>query len=203
MSDVQITAGRLTVGLWRTDDPITPSDGYGGWEVIDRPNRAGLTDWKGRNPFSLTVPGLLYQGGDSVEPDRRALDQLATGSPPEIVAITGRALPIPQVCTGRWVIEDVQWGEEVRRGTDGSLTRKHVTVVLREHVADTLLRKSTKSSRIGGHQVIRHYRVKEKDTLESIAARELGSATRWVDIAALNGLRSSGQLKPRMLLRLP
>lgn len=203
MTDVQITAGRLTVGLWRTDDPITPAEGYGGWDVIDRPNRPGLTDWTGRDPFALTVPGLLYDAGRSVEPLRRALEQLATGTPPEIVTITGRALPIPRVVSGRWVIDDIEWGPEQRRGSDGSLTLKHATVRLREHVADSLLRSSTRSSRIGGRQVIRHYRVKERDTLQSIAARELGSSTRWVDIAALNGLRSSGQLKPRMLLRLP
>ncbi len=203
MSDVQIIAGKVSVGLWLTDDPIVPSEGYGGWQVVDRPNRPGLTDWTGRNPFQLTVPALLYDGGRSVEPDRRALEQLATGSPPEIVTLKGRALPVPSVCSGKWVIEDLQWSDERRRGGDRSLTRKHVTVVLREYVADTLLRKSTRSSRIGGHQVIRHYRVKKKDTLMSIAARELGSSTRWVDLATLNGLRSSGQLKTGMLLRLP
>lgn len=203
MSDGTIFAGGVTINYWRTNDPIIPSGGYGGWQIVQRPLKPSLTNWTGRDPFGLSMPIMLYNGGDSVEPERRALEQLATGTPPEIVDLQGQALPVPAQASGKWVINDLVWGEEVRRKSDFSLTRKLVTVTLLEHITDTILRTSSASTRVNGHQVIRHYRVKAGDTLQKIAGRELGDAKRWTDLATLNGLRSSGQLKTGMLLRLP
>lgn len=49
----------------------------------------------------------------------------------------------------------------------------------------------------------RAVRVREGDTLEKIARRELGAGGRWREIAALNGIEDPRQLRVGQLLQLP
>jgi nucleoid-associated protein YgaU len=200
-----VIAGSVTVGGWLTDEPPIVSGGYGGFQPHPRPLKTALTQWEGRDPFQLTVPLLLDVGGDAVSPAIRALDQLAVhdkNTPAETVKVTG-AIHIPEQAGEDWVINDLAWGAVLRRASDTVIIRQHVTVTLLEHITDTLLAASTLSARHGNRIRIRHYRVHKGDTLQSIAARQLGDPKRWADIAALNGLRSSGQLRPGRLIRLP
>jgi hypothetical protein len=154
---------------------------------------------------------VLSRGGASVEPDRRAIDTLATGTDnkrPTAVEISGQALPIPPGA-GRegWFIEEPDWsGPEKRRSSDKGLIRKEVTLILLEKISGDTVRPPALTTRVAGRTVVTHYRVKQADLktgLPGIAARELGDHDRWVDIATLNGLRSSGQLKVGMMLKLP
>jgi nucleoid-associated protein YgaU len=46
------------------------------------------------------------------------------------------------------------------------------------------------------------YTVKDGDTLTSIAARELGDVTKWVKIAALNGIRDPRALTVGQVIQL-
>lgn len=47
------------------------------------------------------------------------------------------------------------------------------------------------------------YQVEPGDTLYAIAAKELGSGTRWKELAALNGLTDGSGIRPGQILRLP
>lgn len=204
MSDYTIRGPDRVVHGWKTDQDAVPSGGYGGFQVTPRPKKAALTVWQGRDPFTLTIPMLLHRHGNSIEDEIHDLGVLSSGTsrgaPPQ-VNVQG-AILVPTHAGRDWTIEDLQWGA-ARRRRNGTITRQEVTVVLQEFVDDTSLPTSTEDTLRNGRTIIRHYRVKHGDTLLSIAARELGDAKRWTDIAVLNGLRSSGQLKPGRLIRLP
>lgn len=199
--------GRLPrqVAGWFTDEPPAPTSGYGGWRSDRRPRKSALTVWDGRAPFELPITMLLYHHGNSVMGSIKTLGNLATGhqASPPTVRVTG-ALMVPDTPSDEWVIQDIGWGKAIRR-KDAAITSQVVTVTLLEHVDDKLLAASTLRDRQGRKTVIRHYKVKKGDTLRSIAARQLGDAKRWADIAGLNGLRSDGQLKKRIgkLITLP
>jgi hypothetical protein len=211
MADVAISAPelKLVVHAWRTDQPILPSQGYGGHPIGARPKRKALTVYQGRQPFMLTCPLLLHRAGESVEADRLALEQMAAReedvAPPHIT-ISGKNLPVPPAVTDDWWMEDLQWGsspeEEHRREGDWALIRRNVTVVLLERVDD-----ETIGSQPSGPRVIsrkpqpsgRHYRVKPGDTWASISVQEFGTTGRAKEIAEVNGLRpSNGALKAKV-----
>lgn len=215
--DIEISNGHQTAFGWRTSDPIIPSQGYGGHPIAARPKRKALTVYEGRQPFILTIPMLLYRGGKGVEIDRRALETMATtvgvsteNHPLPVEISTNFPLPVPPPLgeNVQWWIEDLTWGEEVRNPPDapsdpGHLTRKNVTVMLLERIDDVLLgsKGPTKTVKTNRSRV---YRVKKPpDTLASIAAHQLGSASRWEELAKLNHIRSNGQLKNGMILHLP
>lgn len=209
--DVIVICGKpaRAFGGWYTDESPSISGGYGGYQSTLRPKRAPLTDWQGRDLFILTVPLILSRGGKSIHDDRAALDALATGTrhnPPPPVKVFG--VPEPVGASGSWVIQDPGWGDLLRR-SDGALYRQFVTLTLLEYIDETLLQASTQDSRVNGHVVVEHYTVTKHDlslkssALQHIAAKTLGDGTRWPDIAVLNNLRSSGQLKLGQLLKLP
>jgi len=200
VSDLTITTAdseKRRVHGWLVDDPPTLSGGYGGFRVADRPRKSSLTIWQGRQPFQLTVPMLLSDRGSSIRDEIHNLDVISSGTSkgaPPYVKVDG-AVPVPVHAGELWVIQDVQWGAIVRR-RDRVVIRQDVTVTLLEYVSDATLEASTESSRTpGGKTIIRRYTVKKGDTLGSIAARQLGDQKRWVDVAAVNGFRSSNDLK--------
>lgn len=126
------------------DDAL--SGGLGGWEVVDRPGRRGAAEWVKVDPWRLAVP-LLTTGFDvrpgvnvSVEPKLLALMRLAWkvpgGSQPPIITAAGPIrVPRPDM---RWVVEDIEWGEQVRR-SDGQRIQQAMTVKLLEHVSAEVL----------------------------------------------------------------
>jgi nucleoid-associated protein YgaU len=161
----------------------------------------------------MAVPLLLdlgYKGGQlaSVEHYRVLLDAMATSvanqKPPAVKIKSNKGvLPVPAGIRSDadWWIEDLAWGEETRRGSDGELGRKEVVVTLLERVDDPLFR--AKQSGKASTKRSRNYTVRKGDTLHSIASKLFGDASLWKELADLNHLRSSGQLKVGMTLHLP
>lgn len=205
--DLELTAHGLSpVTCWRTG-AIVPSLGYGGHPIGARPKKKALTVWEGRQPFQMEVPVILDLGGELVEGLRATLDRMAISvngqqpPPVKIVSNKGR-LPIPADIseTADWWIEDLKWGEELRRASDGELVRQEVTVTLLERIDDALLRTTPKT--VSTHRS-RSYTVKSGDTLHTIAARLFGDASLWRELGQLNHIRSDGQLKAGMVLHLP
>lgn len=203
MSDYSLRAGNRIVRGCRTDEEPVFSGGYGGYEAVARPKKPDLTVYTGRRSFQLTLPMLLdgFIDRRSVEDDIHDLNLLATGTvgqgPPPV---TVDGVRFPARAGDTWAINDVIWGDAERRHDEVRI-RQQVTVTLIEVTTDKQLRESTLSAINRGQPV--HYRVKHGDTLLTIAAKQLGDAKRWPDIAALNNLRSTGQLKVGMQLRLP
>jgi LysM repeat protein len=199
-----------------------PSEGYGGWTTVTRPKRPGVVIWEGRKPFRLSLDIILdeFIGGGSVEPQCNKLETLSLpirkGEEPPIVKVTGDAIP-----TGpgtNWVINDVAWGDALRRA-DGKRTRQLATLDLYEHTQTSRIRDEKASSKARGKassarkkkqsvkgKATSHpstYTVKSGDTISTIAARKLGSAARWHEIADLNNIRDSKSIRVGQVLKLP
>jgi hypothetical protein len=119
----------------------TVTGGYGGWQEVERPGRVALAHWKGASPLRLTLD-LLFDGfdaGKSVEPALRDLERMTrrhanrASSP---VLHVGGAVPHGN---WSWVIEDIDWGDALRRSSDGHRVRQAVGVRLMQWVVDDLV----------------------------------------------------------------
>jgi LysM repeat protein len=209
--DYIITGGGFEAKGVKPTNPALPSLGYGGHPIGARPKRKALTVYQGRQPFTLEVPMVLWNSGNSVEPDREALDNMATTeaelltqAPPVVQIEAIYPLPIPPALgtqkTAKWWIEDLKWGEEFREPPEdgGFLTWKEVTVSFLEWSPDFLLDQYTitNSTRIGKYRVR-----KPPDTLKSIASKFNTSVEVLKNLNTK--LRSDGSLKDGMTISVP
>jgi len=168
----------------------------------------------------------------TIERQLAQLERLATptasdGSPPRIrFVVRGGAVPHQ----GRvWVIDTLTWGDATMN-QNGNRTRQQVTLSLLEHVADVRVQELSPAKRhkakvkavktkpgaankrvvAGRGRSASATRARtgdsdfgQGDDLLSIAARELGDADRWIEIAQLNGLRDPRAISPGQVIRLP
>lgn len=166
--------------------------------------------------ISFTLVLDRWEDRESVEPDIRTLKQMGQPRapqkpPPELELDYG---PIGGGGV-TWVIDSLEWGAEHR---NQALQRiyQEVSVTLREYVeADVTLTPTEKhkakkggrdrdgKGKSSGGATNRIYVVKAGDTLATIAAAKLGRASRWREIAKLNGLRDPNHLKVGQRLKLP
>ena len=217
----------LQVRALRGNTPPVPAGGFGGWQLVARPRRKALTRWKGINPFQQTL-SLIFDGFDtdtSVEDSCLTLERMAqppaARTDPPLIKIVG-AVPHPELV---YVIGDgnggdgLAWDASPIYSPSGYRVRQEVVITLLEYVPDDRIaglpaasrarqQASSDSARAaaaaGGHPTRSHtYTVKGGDTLTSIAARELGSATRWTEIGQLNGLADPYHLTVGQQLRMP
>jgi hypothetical protein len=157
-----------------------------------------------------------------------ALPTAADGSPPRVRFVArGGAVPHQNRV---WVVDTLAWGDALMNRA-GDRTRQQVTLSMLEWIADVRVSEKATSTQIRRQQaraktkpgaaskriVAGHGRPKAggkgrtaTDTtfgagedLLSIAARELGDADRWIEIAQLNGLRDPRAIAPGQVLRLP
>lgn len=205
----------------------TPTAGYGGWQAIARPRRRSLTEWNGNEPLQLDIPILFdafaEDDGVKIEHDIRQLEKMAgldldVTEPPLVQFDSGGAVQhdVHDASQVAWVIRDITWGNATRN-IYGNRTRQAVTVHAMEYVEDQVLRNDSPATRRrsqsqrnrsqrgrrskGARQ--KTYVVHAGDTLGAIAARKLGSASRWHDIANLNHIRDPKSIKQGQTLRLP
>jgi len=188
------------------------SEGYGGWDVIDRPKRVGATQWNGKPPFQMEVP-LMFDGwadNNSIESVFRRFEEMALPvaerKPPPVLKVTG---PIPWGGGNEWVITHIEPTGSLRRRSDGHRVRQSCTVTLRRYVEIERIGQKAASRARGKNKTKgktgkgRVYIVKKGDTLSSIAAKQLGDASRWREIARLNNIRDPRDIRPGQRLRLP
>jgi LysM repeat protein len=204
--------------------------GYGGWGSVVRPRRRPLTTWLAAPALHMTV-GLLLDGfhaGNSVEQhisrlERMAFPTAADGNPPRLkLSTTGSAIPHQD---RTWVIDALTWGDAVM-SPRGNRLRQQVSVALLEYVADVYVANESAANRqrqaaalaktkpgaaakrvvakaqpgsATGTQVT----LSTGQTLLQIAATHLGDATRWPEIAQLNGIRDPRSIKAGQVIRLP
>lgn len=195
-------------------EQVTESGGVGGWGRRQRPLRRPALEWEGIPEQTLSFTLLLDGWPDrSVEQDIRALRRMgrprSRGRPPP-------ELELEYGNMGRgatWVIDNLSWGDELRN-RQLQRVRQEVTVSLVRYVeADITLtptqrHKERKGKRGGGGgkkgaDRNRVYVVKRGDTLSAVAARQLGRANRWPEIAELNSLRDPNRLRVGQRLRMP
>lgn len=220
------------VTVWSEDPPIRVAlikgDGAWvptappGWQEVARPRDLALTEWDGRSPMRVSGPFLFdgWSEGKSVEPDIRNLERMlgiAAGAPEPPVVLFDAEGSVPHDHTAspflEWVIDDVEWGDAL--GESNRRMRQEGTITFLQYVEDERLarqshaqrhRKRHKKHRKGKGKKGAHaktYTVRPGDTLSSIAARLLGNANRWREIAKLNDIRDPRNVKPGRKLKLP
>lgn len=181
--------------------------GYGGWQVTPRAKRRGLTEWNGNDPLAIDIP-ILFDGwaaGKIVEAPIGQLEKMAglekgMNEPPLVTFDSHGVVPHDATNASQldWVIEGIQWGD-ADRNSNGDRLRQAATVTVRQHIEDDSLnldspanrrkkkkkqqQKKGKAQRGAKHK---RYVVKAGETLEQIAAKELGSSHRWRELRDLN-----------------
>lgn len=162
--------------------------------------------------------------------EKLALPTATDGEPPQLkITAAGGMIPYQSVT---WVVADLAWGDGLAN-EQGDRVRQQFTLALLQHVEDVYLadrsaanrrkkrkaraktkrgaakkrvvaKRSTRKRRTGA---LRTGSVTDEfgqgEDLLAIAARELGDASRWPEIAELNGIRDPRSITPGQVLRLP
>jgi len=196
--------------------PVSPNPAkgkqmYGGWKEVKRKRRRSLKEWDGVDGLAIEIPIIIdgFAQEKSVENEVATLEHLAgrkqsgqqSEEPPLMYFNSGGVVPHdyhknPGI---DWVIGDIIWGDADRR-EDGIRTRQAATVIVEEHVEDDVLGALTSAQRRKLAQSKRakkkgkgakqgkesRYVVKEGETLEKIAASQLGNSARWHELKKLN-----------------
>lgn len=217
--------------LW--SDKPNVDGGYGGWQEIARPRRRPLTSWIALPALRVSLPLLLdgWRWDVSVEQDAGQIERMgfptaSDGRPPRVrFATSGGAVPHKERL---WVVEDLTWGDALM-DTDGNRVRQQVTVHLMEFMEDLFVtqrsaamraRTAANAVKTGGGALTKRTPAKgggsskgksraatvalfDGEDLATLAARELGDASRWTEIAALNGIRDPQAVRRGQVLRLP
>jgi LysM repeat protein len=191
---------------------VASSDG--GWAVLSRPKKSGFTAWEGYAPYQMTL-SIMFDGlanDVSQESEYRALlrimrQPVGKAEQPSPVRLSG---PVPMTSTP-WVIQSVeQEADSIIRREDGQIVRVAVAVNLLEYVeADVLVTlipspaKKVNAKTAAAPGAGKTYTVKRGDTLSKIAQSQLGSWSRFREIATLNGIRDPNRVSVGQVLRLP
>lgn len=196
----KLTGGHyVTLQAWTVQLQVTAllgpagaqlSGGYGSWQQVAVPRDLAFTQWAGQNLLTMDVDLLIDGWGaqKSVENDVTSLEKLATRQPgmqtPPSLRIFG---PVPRPGT-RWVIASLDYGDALRSYSTGQRLRQAMTVHLLQYNEETDVVTQPRGS--AASKAPRKYKVKAGDDLHKIAARLLGKASKWPDIAKLNkGMR--------------
>lgn len=192
--------------------PTLPSvsGGRGGWTEKARPRRQAVVQWDGPSARTCSIEILLdaWRSGGSIAAQLAVVDALA---PPAsavegpVLYVTGSPL-VPS--TVPWVAQAVNLYDALER-PNGTLARVMVGFELIEKRTADVITRSSPAKRSTGRNGTpsrgqpRKHVVKAGESLTSIAAKELGSAHRWQEIAKLNGLRDPKKLRVGQSLTLP
>lgn len=203
-------------------DPVSVvlSGGVGGWQEIEHPKRPSSVEYGGQPLQTLTIEALFdgWRQQASVEEPLRILNVWGRIPP-------GRREPAvlqfeyANHANQRWVLQDLDLGESLRR-EDGSRVRQYLTITLLEYRDAQVFLSPVKraapapakpgapgkpSSGAKPAPSGRTYTVKGGDTLSKIAAKQLGKASRWPEIARLQTppLRDPNRIRVGQVLRLP
>lgn len=143
----------LSFTCWIDTDGVKVTGGYGGWDIVQRPRRLSLTQWNGRDPIQMDIPILIdgFAKKHSVEDECKILEKMAFSGDfddPPVVNISGAAIPHNQL---DYRILNIQWGDMIRRNSDGDRTRQAAVVsVIRDSAADKLQLSAAGRARQGG-----------------------------------------------------
>lgn len=215
----QVDPPGATLRLQLDPTSVTQGGGVGGWEQVDHPKRAASTEWMGQPLLTLEIPLMLdgWRTQTEVEEPCRVLNvwgRIPPGrrEPAVLQVVYGNWTPL------RWVVQDLSWGPELRNAL-GRRVRQEVTVSLLEYRDAVIALSPAKRARAAsatkaagpgrpssGEPVRpsgRTYVVRAGDSLSRIAQSQLGQASRWPELARLNGLRDPSRVTPGQRLRLP
>lgn len=155
------------------------------------------------------------------------LTKAGNADPPHVhIQARGNHVPYQELT---WVVNDIQWGDALMDGR-GNRTRQAFTLMLVQFIEDVQVQDLSAANRrrdkaaqkkpkpgASTHRVVAKQGTKrvaaaphstgttvyDGEDLVRIAARELGDASRWVEIAKLNGLRDPRAITRGQVIRLP
>lgn len=171
-------------------------------ETVDIPWRASRTWWSGQSGATLQIP-CVFDGfpRQSVEGKIAIVEEMAR--PVAAGKASGRPSPV-QVAGNvpgadrAWMLVGIEQGTAMWR--NGYRVRQHLVLSLVQWLpleqADTRGRRNARTSK-GAVKRRGTVVVKRGDTLATIAARELGQASRWRDIAKANPVKRGKKSKAR------
>ena len=171
--------------------------GFGTWEQVAVPRSPALTQWAGQ-PLKTMDLDLFIDGWgkqQSVEATVAKLQALATRQPGMLTPPSLRIFGPTPAPTVRWVIADLTFGDAIRDFNTGQRLRQAVVVHLLQFNEETDLLSLPRGDATAHPP--RKYKVKSGDDLKHIAARMLGKASRWPDIAKANSGMRGFRLGPK------
>lgn len=208
----------LSIVVELGDSAPRVTQGYGGWDSVERARRVALTSWRGFEPVAIELELFIdnLAEGKSIEPVLDILEALAGrgrrstgGEPPLLRVDTSGVMPHDLTASPdvRWVITDLDWDDEdTIVNHAGNRIRAGVTVALLQHVRDTrledraLLARRQAQAKQGAK---RTYTAKTGETLVTIARDKLGDPGRWDELAKLNNIRDPRGIKSGARIKLP
>jgi hypothetical protein len=143
----------MSFTCWLNNEGVKVTGGYGGWDIVQRPRRLSLVQWNGRDPVQMDIAILIdgyavSHNGDSVETECEILEKMAFSDDfddPPVVNISGAAVPHQGL---DYRIMNIQWGEMIRRRTDGDRVRQEAVVsVVRDVRFDKIQLSAAKRAR--------------------------------------------------------
>lgn len=187
--------GDLDLRLNMGDGPATPTQGFSGYETVNRVRRVGMTAFVGTQPFAQDVPVMLDGFGENRSIERQ-LERLEEFGGATIFRAFG---PIhrPSNESGlRYIFGDEPEFGEAIRAEDGTLIRQRLTLKLEQFVSADQAGKKQEPKIGVGKAIPLTCTTRKGDTLEKIAFRLYHDASRWKEIAKLNGLHGAHRVLP-------
>lgn len=194
------------------DGAATPTGGVGGWQQKERPDAKSLTTWSGQGTFTQDVPILINGFKDNNSVQGQANDIISLGRKTDEDEVP----PVFRIFGAVWmqwlpyVLEGVDWGEEVIRDVDTRLLRQELTLHIAEYedpdqIRVKRIRRAFGTGKGGGTNYPGNiYICRKGDTLIKIASKVFGDRSRWKRIGSKNGIRDPNhELKPGRAIKLP
>lgn len=198
--------GRKRFSVLRGESPPKETGGTAVWEVVDRPNKVGVTVFRGRTPVRVDLPVMFdaWKKGLSVEPRIQMLKDMANPpaahAPPLKIKVDG-GYPSRYLT---WVVEGIDWGDAVlynKIGTTLVRVRQDATVHLLQFVSAELVHIKKQAGRTPPR--FTPYKVKKGDTLSKIAASHYKDRDKWTVIGKANGIRDNKGVKVGQTIKIP
>lgn len=205
-------------------------DGYGKWSEQERRRRRAALRWDGSPPLRVKFDVLLssrsprVRQDDSVETEIRQLEKMAglvyDGYEPPLIEWAANG-PHDYIDAKNvdWVIDDLTWSDDkvdYKWNDHGQRTQAHASVVLATFTEVTYIKadvpksmqqkkKAKDKKNSGGKKSakVTNYTIVAGDTLSKIASAQLGSASRYPEIAKLNNIRDPRNIRVGQVLVLP
>jgi LysM repeat protein len=168
------------------------SGGFGGWEVIDRPKRSGLTRFKGKDPFQQNV-AILFDGVEDDEDQEPMIADLMAMTEPRTALETP-----PQVTVDGTVLRtDIQWViQNITFSTDNVIwtmlggsprrLRQPAMVELLEFIDDKVILTRPTPAIASKSKPAKNIKVPDEATLYSLAIQYYGDPNQYMQIWYLN-----------------
>jgi hypothetical protein len=211
---VRLLGRHFNIKLKMGDGPAKIGNETSGWTTVDRPKDVAMTVWTSSQPLKISVPILLdgWHRQESINAKLTRLhdivrDPKGDRRPPTFIALG----PIP-FSGHRFVLEQIEYGDEVLRGEVGTkhaqkLLRQDFTLYLMQYVPGDHIKFKHRKKRHHHHH---RHKPKAGDTSLRVANELYGDDEDESvediarEIAQLNGVRGiRTKLNPDRVLRLP